>query len=165
MPEFLSAVDVGHVHFNDWYFQYSKSVRDAVAVVRPGSGVDQHGIRSVPVGLMDPMCHLTLVIGLEAFHLEAEFRGESPDLIVDLGECHGPVLGRIAFSKHIQIDPMKNQYLFHGTSLAEFPDPHMEKGSLTPYSVRHHPCADARRLNDTFPMGRAPCFSVSYIHF
>jgi hypothetical protein len=107
---------MGHVNLYDRDLKYVQSIGDAMAVMRPGTGVNEHGIRPVPMGLVDPLGHLTFVVGLETLHFKAQFPAESFNLFVYLGEGKGTVLFRIPSSEHIQVYSVKNKQFMHVTS-------------------------------------------------
>ena len=62
----LARVDIGHVYLNHRHGQYGQGIGQGVAVVRPGSGVDDNRIYPFGQGLMDAFNHGPFVIGLKA---------------------------------------------------------------------------------------------------
>jgi hypothetical protein len=67
-------------------------------------------------GLVYPLRHLTLEVGLEALHIKTQFPAEGLHLIVYLCESNCPVLLRISLSEHVQVYSVQNEYFFHGIS-------------------------------------------------
>ncbi len=109
MAKCLARVDVRHMDFDDGYGQDGQCIADPVAVVCPGPGIDQHGLRAVGVRLMDAVYHRPFAVGLEATHPCVQFRTQRLQLLVDFRQGGRAVLGRIALTEHVQVDAMQNE--------------------------------------------------------
>ena len=104
VAERFPRVDVRHVYFEDRRLEDGERVANPVTVVRPGTGVDQHGVDGVAMRLMDAFAHCTLEIRLEALDFDAEFLTERLQPCVDLAERDRPVLRRVALAEHVEVD-------------------------------------------------------------
>ena len=68
MPEFLTLVDIGHMHFDNGNLHCSNGVPYSIAVVSICACVD-NDTRKVKACLMDTVDYLALAVGLEALAL------------------------------------------------------------------------------------------------
>jgi hypothetical protein len=113
VAKFLAGVDVGHVHLDDGALEDGQRVADAVAVVRPGAGVDQHGGGAVAVGAVDALGHFAFDVGLKALDIGAQFLAQCDQACVDFRQGGGAVLRRVALAEHVEVDAVQGQDL-HG---------------------------------------------------
>lgn len=72
-PEFIPGMDIGHMHFDDGRLEDTKGVQDSIAVMGPGTGVDDNRIDLFIMGTVDALHHFTFMIGLETFNVTADF--------------------------------------------------------------------------------------------
>src|SRR5471030_524232 len=91
-------------------------VTNAVAVVGPGSSIDENAGNSLGKALMNTQAHVTLAVCLVALYGHAEFFTECLQLGIDVSECGRSILNRVTLTKHIVINAMQHQKLFHGSS-------------------------------------------------
>jgi hypothetical protein len=113
MPELFPRVDVRHMDLHDGHGQDRKGVTDAVAVVRPCTGVDDHTVELFQKGLVDALAHRTFAVGLEAHDFDAQLLAELLQVIVDFGQRDRPVLSRIALAEHVVVDAVQHQEFLH----------------------------------------------------
>src|SRR6266480_695523 len=113
MAKLLAGVDVRHVHLDDRRRENRKRVPDAVAVVRPGAGVDEHGVDLVGEAFVDALAHRGFAVGLEALDRHPELLAERLQLSVDLGQRDRPVVSGIALAEHVEVDTVEHENL-HG---------------------------------------------------
>jgi hypothetical protein len=73
--------------------QDRQGIADAAAAVRPGAGVDRHGVDSVDEAPEDALARLVFDVGLEALGLGVDFALPRVQPCVDLGR-HGPAVSR-----------------------------------------------------------------------
>jgi hypothetical protein len=111
VAEGLAGLHVGHVQFHHRDGQHRQCIADGVAVVGPGTGVDEHSIGALQLGPVDTLAHRALIVGLEAFQLRAQFLAERLEPLVDLGQRDRAVEGRLALAEHVEIDAMKHEDL------------------------------------------------------
>jgi hypothetical protein len=102
-------MDVGHVHFDDGAFQNGQGIANAIAVVRPGAGIDHDGINAIGVCLVNFFNHDTFKIRLKAFHAGAQVLTQFFDLRIYFGQSDSAVLGGVALAKHVQVDAVQTQ--------------------------------------------------------
>src|SRR6185369_10127848 len=114
--EWLARMDVRHVQLDDRHGEHRERIAQAVAVVSPGAGVDQHGVDVLAERTMDPFAHLAFVVGLKAFDLRAELLAEREQPGVDFRERGRAVLRRLALAEHVEVDAVEHEDL-HRTSL------------------------------------------------
>src|ERR1700674_2201335 len=65
MPKCLAGVDVRHVELDDWHGENGQRVADAIAVVRPRAGVDEHRGDLLLKAAVNPLTHFLFAVGLE----------------------------------------------------------------------------------------------------
>ncbi len=109
-------MDVGHVHLDDGALEDGQRIADAIAVMRPGPGVDDHGLHAIGVGAVDALGHFAFKVGLVALDLGPQFLAQSRHLGVDFVQRGGAVLGWVAFAEHVQVDAVQDKDV-HGGAL------------------------------------------------
>ena len=65
-------MNVRHMNFDDRHRENRQRIANAVAVVRPGAGVDHHAVYLVEETLMNALAHRALSVGLKTFDLSAD---------------------------------------------------------------------------------------------
>ena len=105
----LAGVNVGHVHFINRALEDGQRVADAIAVMRPGASIDQHGSGSIAMRSMNALAHGTFKIGLETLDAGTQIVAERRHRCVDLGQRDGAVLRRIALAEHVEIDAVEQE--------------------------------------------------------
>jgi len=109
MAKRFACMDVGHVHFNDGALQDGQRVANAVTVVRPGACIDHDGVDLIGMRLVNFFNHGAFKIGLKAFHMAPQIFAKLFHLCINFGQGDGAVLGRITFTKHVQVDAVQTQ--------------------------------------------------------
>ena len=61
-------MNVGHVNFDDGASQNGQGIANAVAVVRPCTRIDHHGVNAIGMRFVNFFNHVTFEVGLKAFH-------------------------------------------------------------------------------------------------
>ena len=84
--------------------------------MRPGAGIDEHGLRAIGVGGVNAFAHRALKIGLEVLDPRAQLLSERHQALIDLVERDGAVLRRIALAEHIEIDAVEHKDVHGGES-------------------------------------------------
>jgi hypothetical protein len=113
VPERLPRMNVGHVQFDDPTGQDRERVADAVAVVCPRTGVDQHGVPTLFISAMDTLTHRRFAVRLKRIDLHTQFLAQRLQPGIDVGERNRSVLRRVALAEHVVIDAMKHQDVLH----------------------------------------------------
>ena len=115
MTKRLTRMDVGHVQFHDRASQNRQRVANAVAVMGPGTRVDQHRIHPIGVALVDALAHSAFMVGLVGLHRHPEFSTEGRQAGIYFVERDGSVLRRVALAKHIVVDTVQHEYVHRGS--------------------------------------------------
>ena len=76
LAERFARVDVRHVHFDDRHAQDCERIAQPVVVMGPCSRVDHDGGEVLLVRSMNTLAHDALVIAVERFDADVEFRRE-----------------------------------------------------------------------------------------
>ena len=87
--------------------------------MRPGPGVDDHRLHAIAMGAVDALGHFTLVIGLVALDLRAQFKAQGGQLGVDFVQRGRAILGRVTFAEHVQVDAVQDKDVHGGGSIAQ----------------------------------------------
>ncbi|MNC60654.1 hypothetical protein D3C75_1105490 [compost metagenome] len=77
----------------------------------PGTGIDQHGIHPVLIGLMDALAQGALEVALEALDLRPQLLAQGLQRLVDVGQGRCAVLARVTLAEHVVVDAMQHQYI------------------------------------------------------
>jgi hypothetical protein len=94
-------------------------VADAVAVVRPRAGVDEHRGDLFLKAAVNPLTHFLFAVGLETDHFDAELLAQRLQARVDLAQGRGSVLDRVALAEHVVVDAMEHQDFHHASSIRQ----------------------------------------------
>ena len=77
--------------------------------MRPGAGIDEHGLRAIGVGGMDALAHGALEIALEVLDPRAQLLPKRHQALIDFIKRDGAVLRRIALAEHIEVDAVEHE--------------------------------------------------------
>src|ERR1700674_1300431 len=116
MPKCLAGVDVRHVDLDDRHGENGQRVADAIAVVRPRTGVDEHRGDLLLKAAVNPLTHFLFAVGLETDHFDAKLLAQCLQARVDLAQRRGSVLDRVALAEHVVVDAMEHQDFHHDYS-------------------------------------------------
>ena len=103
MPKLLPCVDIGHMDFDNGHLENRQGIPQSVTIMGPGTGIDDHCICLVQMGLVDLFTDLSLMIGLEALQFNTQFFCKVPQSLIDLIKSNRPILDRVPFPEHIVI--------------------------------------------------------------
>ena len=103
VPEIFSRMHVGHVHLDHGDFQYGEGIGNGMAVMRPGSGIDDDGLYVLIRSLVDALHHDAFVIGLKTFHRSAKFLAQSRQGVIYQGQGGAAVGAGSRLSKMLSL--------------------------------------------------------------
>src|SRR5581483_2706793 len=106
----LSMLDVGEVHLHDRHLQQLERVADCVAVVAPGSRVDDDAV-DVVVGVVDPLDELALAVRLPAARVDVEGVRPGVDAALELVQADPAVDLRVAPAEHVEVGAVQDEDL------------------------------------------------------
>ena len=107
VPELFALVDVVDVDLDDRHLGDPQRVGQGDRRVRPGAGVDDDAA-DLATGLVQPVDHLALAVGLRRAQAETEFGGEALAVADDLGEGRRAVDLGSRNPKVFRLGPLSN---------------------------------------------------------
>jgi hypothetical protein len=108
VAKLFTRVDIAHVQLDDGAGQHGQRIANAVAVVRPRTGVDQHRVGLVKKRFMNAVAHGAFVVGLKVLDAGAQLGAQLDQAGVDLVQRDGAVLRGVAFAKHIVVNTVEH---------------------------------------------------------
>ena len=83
MSELFPRVNIGHMNLDNRHFENGEGVPQGVAVMGPGTGINNNGIDLLLVGLVDLLTDRSLEIGLEGLDTAPQLLCQFSKVFVD----------------------------------------------------------------------------------